>query len=362
MNAFPDYSNSLVSLAQSVLGRFHAGQTRPGLRLAEPHLNKKNVVVLLLDGMGTQVMALNLEPSGFFAQHRVGDYSSVFPPTTVAATTSLRSGQTPMEHAWLGWDCYYPQIDKNVTVFRNTLTGTNIAAADYNVAETYCPYDSILNKINRCGGQAYEVSPFAEPHPQTFDEFCARIEELCAQDGEKYIYAYWAEPDHTLHELGNRAEQTRTLLRELEQKVEALSEKLADTVLLVTADHGHVNAKGVSIGAYPAIMDCLVRGPSIESRAVNFFVKPEKKADFEREFQKEFGEKFLLLTHRQVVEQKLFGDGQAHQNFEAMLGDYLALAVSDLCIFGPEERDFPIGVHAGLTQEELTIPLIVIER
>lgn len=358
----PRYDRSLVSLANSILAYFGAPTHHPGLALLEPHLQAETVVLLLLDGMGSSILEGNLRPDGFFARHRVGDFSSVFPPTTVAATTSVRSGLQPCEHSWLGWDCYYPQIDRNVTVFRNTCTGTDIPAADYPVAETFCPYETVAAQICRHGGRAVEVTPYVEPYPQNFDELCTCVEGLCAKPGKKFIYAYWPEPDHTMHELGCYGPEVKTLLSTLESRVKQLSERLHNTLLIVTADHGHMESRGVSIGDYPQICDCLIREPSIEPRAVNFFVRPERKREFEQAFQKEFGPDFLLLTKQQVLQQGLFGDGPAHEHFRAMLGDYLAVAVGEVSIYGPREREFPIGVHAGLTAAEMQIPLILVKR
>ena len=144
---------------------------RESLKSLDPYLGKgyQNIVVLLLDGMGAKVMERSLEGDGFFLRRKKADYHSVFPPTTVAATTSIRSGLQPCEHSWLGWDCYFPQINKNVTVFTNTETGTSTPAADYHVAQKYCGYETVVEKINRHGGQAYEVMPFEEPFPQTME-------------------------------------------------------------------------------------------------------------------------------------------------------------------------------------------------
>ena len=76
---------------------------------------------------------------------------------------------------------------------------------------------------------------------------------------------------------------------------------------------------------------------------------------------KEFGEKFLLLTKEEVKTSHLFGPGPEHPNLDAMLGDYLAVAVSDLSLYNTaEERDRFVGVHAGLTEAEMRIPLIAI--
>lgn len=362
----PDYENGLANLAQSVLKTFGIRtEGQKTLACLDPFLEKEyeNIVVFLLDGMGSKIMENNLEERGFFRSHMKDSYSSVFPPTTVAATTSIRSGLKPCEHGWLGWDCYYPQIDQNVTAFTNMATGTSIPAADYNVAETYCGYETIVEKINRHGGEAYEVMPFAEPFPKTMEEVCGQIEMHCKNPGKKYIYAYWNEPDSTMHETGCYSSQTKQVMRKLEQKIQALSEKLERTLLIVTADHGLVDTRNVSITDYPEIMDCLVRMPSIEPRALNLFVKEEKKEQFEKAFQDAFGEEFLLLTREQVLERKLFGNGSEHPDFRGMLGDYLAVGTGDLTIFSSrEEADFFVGVHAGLREEEMIIPLIVVEK
>lgn len=45
-----------------------------------------------------------------------------------------------------------------------------------------------------------------------------------------------------------------------------------------------------------------------------------------------------------------------------MLGDYIGIAVSDLTIYRTEKDAAKhIGVHAGLTEDEMVIPLISIE-
>ena len=131
----------------------------------------------------------------------------------------------------------------------------------------------------------------------------------------------------------------------------------------MTADHGLVDTQNVSITDYPEIMDCLVRMPSIEPRALNLFVKKEKKEQFEKAFRKAFDGSFLLLTKEQVIEKRLFGVEAEHPDFREMLGDYLAVGTGELTIFSSrEEADFFVGVHAGLREEEMMIPLIVVEK
>lgn len=360
----PDYTNCIVNLANSILGEFGIEEGKQKLNLLEGYLEKdyENIVVLLLDGMGTCIMEKNLKKDGFFRSHLAGTYSSVFPPTTVAATTSVLSGLEPCEHGWLGWDCYYPQIDKNVTVFSNQETGTELPAAEYPVAWTYCGYESVVSKIQKKGGNAFAVTPFLEPFPDSFEKICEQIRNICKQPGKKYIYSYWREPDHVMHEKGCYGKEAKETLAILEKQVQKLCQTIEHTLVIVTADHGHIDSKGVALVDYPKITECLVRMPSIEPRALNLFVKEEKREQLEREFQKEFGDKFLLLRKEEVLEKRLFGIGSEHRYFREMLGDYLAVAIDDWAIYRTgEEADFFIGVHAGLTKDEMQIPLIVIE-
>ena len=106
LKRLPDYNNCLVNLANSVLKKFGAETTAATLPLADTVLagNYKNVVVLLLDALGISILEKHLKPEGFFRSHLAGAFNSVYPPTTVAATTSVLSGAYPDEHGWLGWN------------------------------------------------------------------------------------------------------------------------------------------------------------------------------------------------------------------------------------------------------------------
>lgn len=359
---WPDYHNCIANLPNSILKAFGTEMVGESLPLLDRQMTKeyKNYVVILLDGMGVNILERNLSADGFFRSHLAGAYSSVFPPTTVAATTSILSGLMPSEHAWLGWDCYYPQLGENIAVYRNTYQDTEISAADYNIANRYTPFENIVDRLKKDGKEAFFASPFWEPYPQTFEEILLRVEELCRRPEKKYIYAYWTEPDHTMHGTGISSEESQKMVRMLEEQVRALCEKLEDTLVIVTADHGHIDSRGAAVTDYPELMDCLVRMPSIEPRALNFFVKEGRKEEFAGRFRQLFGDTFLLFTKEEVLEKQLFGTGKEHPCFRQMLGDFLAVAVSDLTIYNsPEIASRFIGVHAGATEDEMRIPLIL---
>ena len=375
----PDYDKCLVNLSNSILKRFGAETSASTLKMADELLegDYKNVVVLLLDALGMSIIERHLKADGFLRSHLVREYSSVFPPTTVAATTSVMSGLYPNEHGWLGWDMYFPQIDKNVAVFMNTEQHVEdptdksemprlketVQAADYKLAWRYCPYESIIDKINKAGGQAYFSMPFMDPFPQDLDSILQRAEDLCNEPGEKFIYAYWNEPDNTMHRVGIDGKGVNELINELEARVKEFADRLKDTLLIVTADHGHMNNVNRCILDYHEILNLLKRMPSIEPRTLNFFVKDGCGERFKELFEETFKDKYWLLTRQEVLDMKLFGIGKDHPDLERFLGDYLAIAVDDEALFVTHlEASLMPGGHAGLTKEELEIPLIAIKR
>ena len=71
-------------------------------------------------------MEWDLDQDSFLIKNRIKPITTVFPATTVAATTSMMTGLNPVETGMLGWDMYYKDIDKTITVFMNSEKGDMI--------------------------------------------------------------------------------------------------------------------------------------------------------------------------------------------------------------------------------------------
>lgn len=361
----PDYTNCPVNLACSILKEFGAEYAHPPLACVDELLKHpyKNVVVMLFDGMGIDALERHLLPDGFFRKNLVRPITSVFPPTTVAATTSIETGLTPAEHGWLGWTLYFGEIDKLVNVFPNVDKYTGKQAESYHVANRYIPYKSVHEKIAEAGvGRSYTVAPFGPDRVTNLDEFFAGIRALCAAAGRKYIYAYWDDPDSLMHDDGCGSEAVRACMQELETRAEAFAQTLSDTLLIVTADHGHLDSDYYLITDYPEIQRMLARPLSIESRAAAFYIREEYMEAFPGAFREAFGRDFNLYSREEVKRMRLFGDGAPHPKFDSFAGDFIAAAVSDKCLnYSRASRQF-VSNHAGLDEREMLIPVIAIER
>lgn len=126
------------------------------------------------------------------------------------------------------------------------------------------------------------------------------------------------------------------------------------------ADHGHHNVENLFIKDYPDIEECLFRNTSLEPRVVNFFIKPDKKKLFVKLFKEYFGNDFDLYSMDDVIESKLFGDGEANEIFRDALGDYLAIGKTDKTLLY-EGSNVLKSQHAGYTEDEILVLLIVID-
>ena len=254
---------------------------------------------------------------------------------------------------------YFPQLGKNVEVFTNRDDTGTLVEGD-NVGQRFMPYTGIVEQLVAAGHQAYRVEPFGADPMEGIQAIGERLKSLCALPGRKYIYAYCGQPDTDMHRLGVTHPQVQHTLRHIERTVEAFSRQLPDTLLFITADHGHIDARGAVVLDYPDVLDCLQRLPSIEPRTPNLFVKPGRQQDFVRAFQTAFGDDFRLYTRQQALAQGLFGPPPYAPGLADTLGDYIAVALTDRTLFNNHNQLAALkGVHAGGTVAEREIPLIV---
>ena len=362
----PDYENCVANLPNSILKYFGAEPAGSSSKLLDKYLKEdyKNVVLLVLDGLGCNILGWNAERMGYMRTHSVGSVNSVFPSATVAATTSLMTGLQPCEHGWLGWDVYYKDLDQVVTVYKNTIVGKKKQAADFFIAGTITPYKSIFDRLTEAGVKNYCVSPYGEEKAETFEEIIDKTKELCEQPDRKFIYAYWTSPDDIIHKYGGANEghpKIREFIDDIQVKIEELARNMNDTLLVVTADHGHVDTTVSQLEDYPELMDCMERLPAIEPRLATFFIKKGRKREFKKLFNDIYKGKFDLLTKEEVLEKKLFGTGTEHPKFRDMLGDYVAVAIDDVTLIHTKKVKW-LAAHGGVTEREMYVPVLIFKK
>ena len=369
----PDYNNSIVNLSCSVLKYFNVPNIRhftlpEADRLLEQR-KPRNVVLLLFDAMGISILNRHLPENSFTRQHIVKTISSTFPPTTVAATTAVNSGLTPIETGWLGWISYFKEIDDNIITFFNTLqTDGEKQAAPNHLTYTYVPYKTLSMQIREMNPdvKCMAVSPF-RTHPidptiitKSVRENMDNILKFTQEPGRHMLYGYWPDPDHMMHELGVDDPRITPILQEIDTNLQYLYDNInkTDTAVFVIADHSQINAKWFCLCDYPDIQALLKHPHSIESRCASFMVIDGRKKEFKQLFDKYFGKHFILMEHDEFLNSGLLGTGTPHPRTDGFVGDYVAISTDEYCIGETHEDAEMIGIHAGLTREEMEVPLI----
>ena len=367
--AFPDYDNSILGIPNSILKHFNLPAYHPGLPILDGYLAKgfRQIVLLVLDGMGIENMDQLLPRDSRFLTNRVGDISSVFPPTTTAATTTLKTGRLPMEHGWLGWSLYFPELSDNIDLYPNTrLDGSRFLP--YHAASRYLPFLDIIASLNEAarGSQepfrAMEISPFSSPRALGMENLGRNLETALRRGERSFIYAYSPDIDSAMHKFGAASLEAYGEMVKAEKHLMNVIGKAKDTLFIITADHGLIDSDNRWLGNYGNITEQLTILPAIEPRALSFRVKAANLEGFKDTMADVFGEAFITMSRQEVLDSGLFGCGMEHPRFRESLGDYLAIAAQDIALFNSQGAARTIkGTHGGFTEAEMRVPLIIFE-
>lgn len=361
-----NYNECLSNLACSIQKYFGLKAKHNSIEYIDKLLNEKqpkNVVVILFDGMGSRILDRTLEKNSFFIKNKAKEITTVFPATTTAATTSIRTGLNPIEHGWLGWNMYIAPINETITLFRNREKGKEEISNNFLIVKENLVQKTITDEINEnTQYSAIELFPFGENKYNNLEEMLEIIKEECNKEGKKYIYAYDTEPDHTMHDFGPDDVKVKELIKTRNDKVEKLCKELNDSIIIITADHGHKKVEHIYLKDYPKIMKMLERTTSLEQRAVSFKIQEECKEQFAKEFNNNFGNDFKLYAKSEIIKSHLFGYGDENELFREAIGDFMAIAEnSNKCIITDGDEVLK-SQHAGYSDDEIYVPLIVIDK
>lgn len=361
--SFPDYNNCLTNVTNSILKYYELETYHSSLKELDGILNEKeykNIVLILYDGMGSKLLNRNLDENSFLCKHQVTEIDAVFPPTTTASTTSVLSGLNPNEHGWLGWDLYFEKYNKVVTMFLNKIKDTDESICEKSISEETYPYKNIIERINaKEDVTATGLFPFRDMLYKDLDDMMSKIKRTCDNNNRNFVYAYFEDPDLTQHITGTDSIETKDVYQRINKSTQELCESLKDTLVIIIADHGHINSEVITLTDFKDVYDLLERDISIEPRACSFKVKEGKKAEFEKIFNKYFSNYFELYTKEEVLEKQLFGPGINNENLDITVGDFLAVATSNKYFRFNEFGTVYKSMHAGITEDEVKVPLII---
>lgn len=376
---YPNYERCILNTIATVMKYYGLSSEHKTLPEVEEWLSKKykNIVLMIFDGMGMDALEKNLKPTDFLNQHVKAELTSVVPSTTTAAMTAYYAGKSPFEHGWLGWSLYFKEYGRCIDTFINTDSYTGEKLELPHAGHELMSYPHVCDQIEAITDhqvKAYMIEPGYIDYKgknqkigvDDAKDFFSEVEKLCQTDEEKFVFAYWTDPDKTMHGTGCYSKETKEKLQEINDLLKNLSETMEDTLILVSADHGLIDVQNKTyLNDYPELTDCFLIPPFIEGRLMSFFIREDLREAFKERFEKLFSNDFMLFTRQEALEKGLFGPGQPHKKTLDFIGDFIA------CAIGPKLFDYmPLtktkkfeftATHAGLTKEEMLVPLIVVE-
>lgn len=361
----PNYDKSILSISSSIKKNYNLKSNYKSLKELDDIFEsnkRKNVIFMILDCMGVNILEKNLNKNDFLRKHMITSVTSVFPPTTAAATTSFHSGLSPYETGWIGWMPYFKEYDCMIELFsgRNYYTKEKVLES-----KSIMPYQTIYEFIEKNTNVKY-----AKLFPKhidsngydTLNDLEEKLIKVTNNNSNNIISVYLEEPDHTIHHNGINGDETKKIVRQLNDFIEILCKKINDYTLIISADHGAVDIDEIYINNIPELVSCLKRPTSIESRFISFFVKTGRKREFKRQLDKYFHGKYLLYTKKQFLKENLLGLGSVHSNIDGYLGDYIFISKSEISLRYSDTKvdELLKADHAGITKDEMLVPVIVI--
>lgn len=365
----PNYQNCILNVIAGIKHNFGCNAKDLIHPILKEYLSKKtydNVIMILLDGLGSVVLDNNLSNNSYLKIHKKADLVSIYPSTTGCAAVATMSGLAPIETGWTGWQNYIRELNRNVIL----LTGKDYYEKNdhlVNIKKDYLPYEEFFNEFNVYKDVVFPI--YGKNPSKTFDEFLEKIQTINNEHQKSYVYGYWDEPDETIHEKGCKSNESKNLIETMDEKIKAWVKTLKpNTLVIITADHGHIDVEPIHLIEDQILNSYLERKPSNDSRCLTFKVKKEKQDLFVKYFNTQYGKYFKLYESKDFIKQGFLGSPTLpkSERIEDFLADYVAVAISDKFFNysqDPKAKELflPKSHHAGMTKEEMLIPLIIIE-
>ena len=326
----------------------------------------KNVIIFLFDAMGDSIIKKNLKEKSFLRMHQIGVSNSTYPPTTANCTTAFISGKNPCVTGWLGWSSYFKNLDIYVDNFPNLDTMTKVKFEGENIAFRELKYTSLGERIE----QASKLDVvYHNVHCKLGNDgipkmknWINRIIEICNFPGRHYIYAYWNNPDSIMHDYGTNNIHSKHCINKINKTMKKFYKKVNNTFAIVSSDHGMVDVSAIKLFEYKDLVNML-KGPfTCDARTPFFFVKEEYMEEFPKLFNKYFDEYYYLKTKKEVLDNHIFGYGEENQRLYDLVGDYIGFAYSNKYFVQSINGHYFKGHHAGLLDDEMKIPIIILDK
>ena len=330
----------------------------------------QHYVVLLVDGLGSDLLAAHPEDAPFLAGLLPGSVAATagVPSTTATSLTSLGTGAPPGAHGVLGYTTRVPGTPALLNAMRwskdvDPVVWQSRPTAFTRLAEAGVT-TTVVNK-REFEGSGLTVASCRGAAFVGVDRPGERLVAVRAAAGRapSLTYSYDGDLDWTGHRYGVDSDQWRAQLAASDAHAQRLRESLPDDVrLVVVADHGMVDVGPEDRTDLDAVPD-LAAGVELvagEARFRHLYCRPGAVDEVVSAWREVLADRALVLTREEAVARGWFGT--VLPGIELRIGDVVVACRGSSAVLSSTAFPFEgrlVGMHGSLTAAEMRIPVLV---
>jgi len=387
----PDYAGYSIANLPSWIERLFGldGPKSPLTQIASALPPSEHVVLLILDGLGYRKAESLFERFPDLVLRSLGEgglyfpLTSVFPSTTVAALASIGTGLTPLEHGLVGYRLYLRETSAITNMVRFAMVGNAKSDAAFAAglgAETLVPSPTVQERLANRGVDVHTLLPqyiaasglsralyrgSRQLHAVAglSDMLVAARQLLHRATTTTFLSLYWPGLDAIAHIRGPESEAYVAEMRAIDDAIRReLVGRVNNTLLVVTSDHGFVPMRPddyVRLRDTGDVEEALLLPPVGEPRASYLYVREGTMESVSRSLDRRLEDGLVCVDSGTLIEDRLLGEGTPHPEITARIGDLAVVATGSGGIYHPYHDAVLLrGMHGGLTEDEMLVPLI----
>lgn len=356
----PDYGGAcLTSVVPAILDR----DTAAPAWLPEPARDARQVVLLVLDGLGWEQLRQRPGLAPTLSAMVGGPITSVAPTTTATALTSLTTGCTPAAHGVVGY---------RVQVARGEVMNVLRWSTSRGDARESVPPEKFQTQVAFANSGApvvtraeFATTGFTAAHLagarlhgwRVPSALVVEVRRLLRQD-EPFVYAYYDGVDKVAHERGFGEHYDAELIA-VDRLIADLAHALPPgAALVVTSDHGQVQVGDAILELDQDLMG-RVELLSGEGRFRWLHARAGAGRSLADEARDRFAHVAWVRTREELVEEGWLG-GRPPPEIERRLGDVVLIPFEPVAFHDPSDPGEARMVcrHGSLTTDEALVPLL----
>ncbi len=375
----PDFQNSNLGVAKQLMQSDHGSLIG----------NSRNKVFIIIDGMGYKIAndTLNKRAGTIPDAKWLGmrQITSIFPSTTGNVLSSIYSGMPTSEHGVVGTKVPFKEAGMMINVLGfSAALGKDLKLWRVD-PKTFYPKPKMIDGLKKRGsfrsllnenilGTGLSTAVFGYGDVQPFialEDMLISIREH-VRSGTRYIFAYYDMLDHMQHQYGPYTEQTEALMSGILSAIGATLRQALEKHgydLIITADHGQASIphkNDMELKSDDEMLKFLQMPPWGEPRALFLHVIDGKERMLEDYFSRKLGKHAMLVESEEAIKAGLFGDKEVDDDLRYRFGTHIIMPYDNFAVpykypntsTRMKERPPMLGMHGGLTDDEMLIPLL----